>query len=93
MIEVKKQNETSKKDIKEELEEKVEITVRPDGEWEIQDYLLDSTWKSLLEAEFEKKYFIEINKFIKNGYQKNINRPPKELVFNAFNSTKISQVC
>ena len=69
------------------------IVNRPDGEWFIEDYLLDREWKSLLKEEFEKKYFIEINKIIKEGYKKNILRPPKELVFNALNSTPLKQVC
>ena len=68
------------------------VVNRPDGEWFIEDYLLDREWKSLLKEEFEKEYFIEINKIIKEGYKKNILRPPKELVFNALNSTPLKQV-
>ena len=34
----------------------------------------------------------EINNNIKEGYKKGINRPPKELVFNALNSTKLDKV-
>jgi hypothetical protein len=61
-------------------------------DWLIEDYLYDKEWKNLLKDEFEKGYFIEINKQIKDGYKKDINRPPKELVFNALNSTKITDV-
>ena len=60
--------------------------------WNIEDFLLDKEWKSLLTEEFSKKYFLEINKSIKEGYKKGINRPPKELVFNALNSTKLNKV-
>lgn len=65
---------------------------RANGEWLIEDYLLDEQWRKLLQEEFEKPYFQEINKFIRDGYNKKINRPPKELVFNAYNSTKLSNV-
>ena len=70
----------------------IQIEKKSTDEWSIEDYLYDKEWKSLLSEEFNKKYFIEINKNIKDGYKKGINRPPKELVFNALNSTKISSV-
>ena len=63
-----------------------------DGEWKIEDFLVDKQWMSMLKEEFEKQYFIEINKLIREGYKKNIVRPPKELVFNALNSTNIDKV-
>jgi hypothetical protein len=68
------------------------VLERPNGEWLIEDYLIEEEWRRLLKDEFEKDYFKKINLTIKQGYQKNINRPPKELVFNALNSTKLSQV-
>ena len=61
--------------------------------FKVQDYLIDSTWKRLLQTEFQKQYFQEINQFLEKEYQKGIVRPPKELIFNAFNSTKIDDVC
>lgn len=73
-------------------EEKLEIRSDPNGENQIQDYMIDPEWKSLLKEEFEKKYFQDINKKINEGYKKGIVRPPKDLVFNAFNSTKLNQV-
>ncbi len=60
--------------------------------WSIQDFLFDKEWKTLLQDEFEKEYFISINEAIKPGYKKDIVRPPKELVFNALNSTKIKDI-
>ena len=69
-----------------------DIVTRPDGEWMIEDYLREREWKNALKDEFNKKYFMDINKVIKEGYQKNIVRPPKELVFNAFNSCKLSKI-
>ncbi len=67
------------------------VSKQPD-DWLIEDFLFDKEWKNLLKEEFDKKYFIEINRQIKDGYKKDINRPPKELVFNALNSTKLSEV-
>ena len=62
------------------------------GEFNIENYLYDSEWKQFLKDEFKKPYFIEINNKIKSGYEKGINRPPKELVFNALNTTKLKNV-
>lgn len=58
----------------------------------IENYLLDAKWKSLLRDEFKKPYFVKINEFLETQYQKGIVRPPKELVFNAFNSTGIDKI-
>ena len=82
------------KEAENELEQNTldDIVTRPDGEWMIEDYLRESEWKNALKEEFNKKYFMDINKVIKEGYQKNIVRPPKELVFNAFNSCKLSNI-
>lgn len=66
--------------------------IRNDGEWEIQDFMYDEEWRRLLKDEFTKKYFTDVNNFIREGYKKGINRPPKELVFNAFNSTRLRDV-
>ena len=68
------------------------VEKKTSDEWKIEDYLYDKEWQRLLVDEFNKKYFIEINKNIRDGYMKGINRPPKELVFNALNSTKIDKV-
>lgn len=68
------------------------VVKRANGEWFIEDYLVDEQWKRWLNDEFEKPYFKEINRVVKEGYEKNIVRPPKELVFNALNSTKLDKV-
>lgn len=70
----------------------VKPVVRENGEWFIEDYLTDEQWKKWLADEFEKPYFKEINAFIKEGYKKNMVRPPKELVFNALNSTRLDKI-
>ena len=81
---------TSKSDTK--FETHHEIVKRADGEWFIEDFLLDKQWRTLLQEEFKKKYFIDINNVIREGFKKNILRPPKELVFNAMNSTRLDNV-
>lgn len=65
---------------------------KDDGNWHIQDFLFDKEWKSLLAEEFEKDYFKVIDDKIRPGYKKDIVRPPKELVFNALNSTKLHDI-
>ena len=77
---------------KKQQEVAAEIAKRPNGEWVIQDYIYNEQWKKLLKDEFEKPYFNEINQFLHTGYNKGIFRPPKELVFNAFNSTRLDDV-
>jgi hypothetical protein len=59
--------------------------------WLLSDYI-EGEWKEALLDEFKKKYFIDINNKIRDGYKRDINRPPKELIFNAFNSTQLSDV-
>lgn len=65
---------------------------KDDDDWTISDFLYDKEWKSLLTEEFEKDYFKKIHEVIKPGYKKDIVRPPKELVFNALNSTKLKDI-
>lgn len=83
--------ETKEKPVsKEPSKEVLEAEAR--GEFKIENYLNDPEWKQLLKDEFKKPYFIDINSKIKPGYEKGINRPPKELVFNALNTTKLKNV-
>ena len=65
---------------------------KDDGNWNIEDFLYENEWKELLRDEFEKDYFKEINESIKPGYKIDNVRPPKELVFNALNSTKLKDI-
>jgi uracil-DNA glycosylase len=46
---------------------------------------IDPTWKSHLNNEFEKDYFIKLAEFVKNEYGSNTIYPPGSLIFNAFN--------
>lgn len=54
---------------------------------------IESGWKSVLQAEFEKPYFEKLVAFIKS--EKNAGKlifPPGPLLFNAFNTTPFEQV-
>ena len=63
------------------------------SDWKIESYLFDADWKSLLDDEFQREYFVAMNKLLEIGYRNNkLFLPPESLVFNAFNSTKFEQV-
>lgn len=54
---------------------------------------IEESWKAALSAEFRKPYFVEIAGFLKN--EKLAGKtvyPPGKLIFNAFNTTPISNV-
>ncbi len=54
---------------------------------------IEESWKAALSAEFRKPYFAEVVRFLKN--EKLSGRtifPPGKLIFNAFNTTPISNV-
>lgn len=80
---------TEEKETEEPIEDELE---QNNDEFRIENYLLDPEWKKMLKDEFKKPYFIEINQKIQPGYEKGINRPPKELVFNALNTTKLKNI-
>ncbi len=63
------------------------------SDWKIESYLFDGDWKSLLDDEFQKEYFVAMNKLLEKGFRNSKSfLPPESLVFNAFNSTKFEQV-
>jgi len=62
------------------------------SDFHIESYLYSEEWKETLKEEFQKDYFKKINAILKDGYKKNHVRPPKELVFNAFNSTSLDEI-
>jgi uracil-DNA glycosylase len=49
------------------------------------DVKIEKTWKSKLNPEFEKEYFIRLSEFIRQEYKKNTVYPQGSLIFNAFN--------
>jgi uracil-DNA glycosylase len=49
------------------------------------DVKIEPTWKSRLQGEFEKEYFIRLTEFIKEEYRLKTIYPPGSLIFNSFN--------
>lgn len=52
----------------------------------------DNSWYKFLENEFEKDYFKNLIKFVNNEYETKEIYPPKNEVYNAFNSTPLEDV-
>jgi uracil-DNA glycosylase len=51
----------------------------------VMDVNIESSWKSLLQDEFDKEYFIKLTGFVKDEYRTSTIYPPASLIFNAFN--------
>ena len=56
------------------------------------DVRIEPTWKSKLNEEFEKEYFLRLADFIKEEYKVKSIYPPGGLIFNAFNLCPFQQV-
>ncbi len=56
------------------------------------DVKIEPTWKSKLQNEFEKDYFIKLSAFVKEEYRVNTVYPPGGLIFNAFNLCPFEKV-
>ncbi|HSO86804.1 MAG TPA: uracil-DNA glycosylase [Draconibacterium sp.] len=48
------------------------------------DVKIEESWKTVLAEEFEKPYFAELTKFVRNEYKTHTIYPPAKLIFNAF---------
>jgi len=53
---------------------------------------IEPSWYNLLENEFEKEYFNNLRKIVKNEYVNKKIFPPSNLIFNAFNLTPVEKV-
>lgn len=53
---------------------------------------LNTEWKEVLEPEFTKPYFEELNKFLDSEYAQTTVYPKRQDVFRAFNATPFSKV-
>ena len=49
------------------------------------DVKIDPAWKSRLQDEFGKEYFVRLAQFVKEEYKATTIYPPGSLIFNAFN--------
>lgn len=56
------------------------------------DIKIETSWKNILQQEFEKPYFSELIDFVKSEYQKNICYPKGSQIFEAFSKTPIDKV-
>ena len=53
---------------------------------------IEESWKSRLNDEFKKDYFINLAEFIRDEYRKSTIYPPGSLIFNAFNLCPFDRV-
>lgn len=53
---------------------------------------IEESWKTHLEAEFEKPYFRQLSEYVRQEYQQNTCYPPGKLIFNAFNLCPFDKV-
>lgn len=53
---------------------------------------IDESWKTRLNNEFEKEYFIRLAEFVREEYKTKIIYPPGGLIFNAFNLCPFERV-
>lgn len=51
----------------------------------VMDVRIEPTWKSKLEDEFKKDYFINLAEYIKSEYKLHTVYPPGNMIFNSFN--------
>lgn len=56
------------------------------------DVKIEKTWKSALEKEFEKDYFLRLTEFVRTEYQQQTIYPEGKLIFNAFDHCPFPQV-
>lgn len=53
---------------------------------------IESSWRQVLQPDFDAAYFSEITRRVREAYQTSIVYPPAHLLFNAFNLTPFDQV-
>jgi len=53
---------------------------------------IESSWKKVLENEFDEKYFKDLVEFVKEEYKKSTVYPPARFIFNAFELTPFDRV-
>ncbi|MDQ1296812.1 MAG: uracil-DNA glycosylase [Bacteroidota bacterium] len=56
------------------------------------DVKIEKSWKSRLEDEFNKEYFLKLSDFVKEEYKTKTIYPPGSLIFNAFNLCPFDKV-
>jgi len=56
------------------------------------DVKIEPGWKSKLQQEFDKEYFVKLTDFVKSEYRKWTVYPPGSLIFNAFDICPLNMV-
>jgi len=56
------------------------------------DVRIEQSWKTRLQNEFEKEYFINLTNFVKKEYKIHTIYPPGRLIFNAFDKCPFENV-
>ena len=56
------------------------------------DVKIEKTWKSVLEKEFEKDYFLKLTEYVRMEYKQQPVYPEGKLIFNAFNLCPFNNV-
>jgi uracil-DNA glycosylase len=56
------------------------------------DVKINNSWKSVLDGEFGKEYFLKLADFVRTEYKNGIVYPPGGLIFNAFNLCPFEKV-
>ena len=55
------------------------------------DVQIEPSWKQHLAPEFEKPYFVKLTNFVRQEYRTTTCYPPGKLIFNAFNSVRMTR--
>jgi len=56
------------------------------------DVRIEPSWKSALQSEFDKDYFVKLTDFVRNEYKTKLTFPPSSLIFNAFDQCPFDKV-
>ena len=56
------------------------------------DVKIESSWKAVLQPEFDKEYFEMLTAFVRNEYKTKLTFPPASLIFNAFDQCPFDKV-
>ena len=56
------------------------------------DVKIESSWKTVLQEEFDKEYFVDLTNFVRNEYRTKKIFPPPSLIFNAFDQCSFDNV-
>ena len=56
------------------------------------DVKIEQSWKTELNDEFDKDYFVRLTEFVRNEYKTKQTFPPASLIFNAFDQCPVDKV-